>query len=202
MNEINNLVFREGIGWRVPVFQDGDYALTMDSASLSTCQMVVAFGNYHRFRTNFLLPLKRQNFWQLHARKLHSFVILDLGDGKWQVQQRCPGRLKRSRFLVRIPGQNKNFTCLGLARNHLQYMYGHAFLTWAPIQRVPINIVHGKIADYLKSQQDKQIRQHFKAYGLVYNWWKIQENPSMQTRDIIDFIRLCHFPPAQLESCS
>ena len=27
------------------------------------------------------------------------------------------------------------------------------------------------------------------------------ENPSMQTRDIIDFVRLCHFPPAQLESC-
>ena len=36
MNEINNSVCREWIGWRVPVFQDGDYALTMDSASLST----------------------------------------------------------------------------------------------------------------------------------------------------------------------
>ena len=46
MNELNNSVFWEGIGWRVPVFQDGDYALTMDSASLSTCQMVVPFGNY------------------------------------------------------------------------------------------------------------------------------------------------------------
>ena len=58
MNEIDNSVFREGIGWRVPVFQDGDYALTIDSASLSTCQMVVPFGNYHHFKTNFLLLLK------------------------------------------------------------------------------------------------------------------------------------------------
>ena len=31
---------------------------------------------------------------------------------------------------------------------------------------------------------------------------KNQKNPSMQTRDMNDFIRLCHFPPAQLESCS
>ena len=119
MKEINNSVYREGIGWGVPVFQDGNYALTMDSASLSTRQMVVTLGNYHRFETNFLLPLKWQNFWQLHIRKFHSFFILDLGDGKWQVQRWRPGKVKR--FLVRIPGQN--FTCLGLARNQLQYMY-------------------------------------------------------------------------------
>ena len=119
MNEINNSVFWEGIGWRVLVFQDGNYALTMDSASLSTCQMVVMFGNYHRFKTNFLLPLKWQNFWHLHIRKFHSFVILDVGDRKWQVQRWRSGKLKR--FLVRIPGQN--FTCIGLARNHNTYMY-------------------------------------------------------------------------------
>ena len=54
MNEINDSVFREGIGWWVPVFQDGDYTHKMDSANLSTCQMVVPFGNYHhRFKTNF-----------------------------------------------------------------------------------------------------------------------------------------------------
>ena len=47
-----------------------------------------------------------------------------------------------------------------------------------------------------------QILKHFTAYGLVYNWWKIQENQSTQTRDIIDFIRLYHFSPTQLESCS
>ena len=29
---------------------------------------------------------------------------------------------------------------------------------WYELQRVPINIVHGKIADYLKSQPDKQIK--------------------------------------------
>ena len=39
-----------------PVIQDGDYAIMMDSASLS--HLVVPFGNYHCFKTNFLLPLK------------------------------------------------------------------------------------------------------------------------------------------------
>ena len=47
-----------------------------------------------------------------------------------------------------------------------------------------------------------QISKHFKAYSIVYNWWKNQENLSMQLRDIIDFIILCHFPSAQLKSCS
>ena len=40
---------------------------------------------YHRFKTNFLLLLKWQNFWQLNVSKFHSFVISDLGNGKWQV---------------------------------------------------------------------------------------------------------------------
>ena len=108
MNEINNSVFREGIGWQVSVFQDGDYALTMDSASLSTCQTVVPFGNNHRFKKNFCLLLKWQNFWQLNICKFHSFVISDLGNGEWQVEMG-----KKDFF-------SQNFPCLGLARNHLQ----------------------------------------------------------------------------------
>ena len=45
------------------LLQDGDYALTMDSASLSTCQMVVPFGNgHHRFKTNFYCYLNDKIF--------------------------------------------------------------------------------------------------------------------------------------------
>ena len=35
------------------------------------------------------------------------------------------------------------------------------------------------------------------SHGLVYNWWKTEENPLTQTRDIFDFVRLWLFPPAQ-----
>ena len=40
------------------------------------------------------------------------------------------------------------------------------------LQRVPINIVHGEIADYLKKpiRLGGHILHHFKAYGFVYNW--------------------------------
>ena len=54
MNEINNLAF---------LIQDGDYALTMENTSLSNLVVQFAFGNYLHFETNFLLPLKWQNFW-------------------------------------------------------------------------------------------------------------------------------------------
>ena len=37
----------------------------------------------------------------------------------------------------------------------------------------------------------------FQAYSLVYNWWKNNDNPSMQTGDIFDLVRLCVFRPAQ-----
>ena len=54
------------------------------------------------------------------------------------------------------------------------------------IQHVPINIV--------------QILYHVKAHGLVCIWYGYQENPSMQTIENVDFVRLGYFPPAQLES--
>ena len=91
------------------------------STSLSTCQIW-----WSRLETIIVLkPIfccyqvpEWQHFWQLHVScKFHSFVILDLGNGKWQVWW-LPGKYKR--FLVRIPGQN--FPCLDLARNHIQYI--------------------------------------------------------------------------------
>ena len=79
------------------VLQDSDYALTMDSASLSTCQMVVPFGNcHHRFKTNFCCYLNDKIF-ELNICKFHSSVISDLGNGKWQVEM---GKVLR--FFLRI----------------------------------------------------------------------------------------------------
>ena len=40
-----------------------------------------------------------------------------------------------------------------------------------------------------------------KAFSFVYYCWKYQENSSMQTRDIVDFVSLYRFPPAQWKSC-
>ena len=90
-------VFREGIGWQVPIFQDDNYALTMDSTNLLSCQMVVPFGNYHRFKTTFLMLLKWQNFWQLNVCKFHSFLyqIWGMGNGRWRW-----GKLRR--FFLRF----------------------------------------------------------------------------------------------------
>ena len=70
------------------------------------------------------------------------------------------------------------------------------------IQRVPINIMHGEIAEYFKSRSDEQVKFYsiFKAHGFVYYWWQIQEHPPVQTSDIIDVIRQSHFSSAQLES--
>ena len=52
------------------------------------------------------------------------------------------------------------------------------------LQRVPINIVHGEIADYLKSGSDEQVQ--FYSILMFMIGKKIQENPLMQTRGTID----------------
>ena len=64
--------------------------------------------------------------------------------------------------------------------------------------------MHEKVVDFSQKVDilADQILYHFKAHSLVYNWWKYQENPSIQTRDIVDFVRLHYFSPAQLESWS
>ena len=70
------------------------------------------------------------------------------------------------------------------------------------LQRVPINIVHGEIADFLKRRADKHIKFYssFQVYGLVHYWRKNKENPVIQTRDIFDLVGQCIFRPAQCNS--
>ena len=74
---------------------------------------------------------------------------------------------------------------------------------YCKLQCVPINIVHGEITHYLKSRNSKdKFYSILKPMVLFIIGEKFKKIHWCKYRDNIDFIRLYHFPPAQLESCS
>ena len=80
-----------------------------------------------------------------------------------------------------------NISCAMMQQVHNLLMYS------------PINVVHGQIADYLKSWYDFQVKfynimKHMVLFKIGEKFKKIQ---IFQTRDIIDFVRQCNFPSAQ-----